>query len=251
MTNLIKTICEPRQLILAWQAPDHLRDRYRWAVGAITRSNGSCGLRYFVPGPEFERLNPGKEYGSLLSLGYQGYPAFDIRSVQHTHGVLEAFLRRVPRRSRPDFEQYRQNFRISPDAQLTDFGLLAVTEAKLPSDGFSFVDMLDVDADQCDLLLEIAGFRYYERNSPFLTQAVGEQIALVHERSNQHDPNAVEVLVRGARIGYINRLQAPTFLGWMHEHRVTGVLERLNGNSDHPRAFIFVHIRSRDEVKAA
>jgi hypothetical protein len=101
--------------------------------------------------------------------------------------------------------------------------------------------MLDVDVDQCDLLLEIAGFRYYERNAPFLTQAVGEQIALVHERSNQHDPNAVEVLVRGARIGYVNRLQAPTFLGWIHEHRVTGVLERLNGNSDHPRAFIFVH----------
>lgn len=249
--NLIKTICEPQQLILAWQAPDHLHDRYRWAVGAITRSNGTCGLRYFVPGPEFERFNPEKDYFSLVDLGYRGYPAFDLRSAQHTHGVIEAFLRRVPPRSRPDFGQYRQNFRISPEARLTDFGLLAVTEAKLPSDGFSFVDMLDVNADQCDLLLEIAGFRYYADDAPFLTQALGDQITLKHEPDNEHDSKAVEVSVRGVRIGYINRLQAPTFLQWMREHRVTGVLERLNGKSDHPRAFIFAHVHSVGEAKAA
>jgi hypothetical protein len=32
----IKTICEPKKLILAQQAPNRLQDRYRWAVGAIS-----------------------------------------------------------------------------------------------------------------------------------------------------------------------------------------------------------------------
>jgi hypothetical protein len=149
VTNWIKSICEPKKLILAWQAPDHLHNRYRWAVGVITPAEGHYNFRYLSPGSEFERFNHGKKYASLLDLGYKGYPAFNSRTSEHTHGVLEAFLRRVPPRSRPDFERYRQNFRISPDVKLTDLGLLAVTEAKLPSDGFSVVDMLDPDADNC------------------------------------------------------------------------------------------------------
>jgi hypothetical protein len=251
VTNWIKTICEPKELILAWQAPDHLKERYRWAVGAITRSDGHYSLRYFAPGSEFESFNPGWNYASLLQLGYKGYPAFSLRVTEHTHGVLEAFLRRVAPRNRSDFDLYRQNFRISPDAELSDFGLLAVTEAKLPSDGFSVVYMLDPDAEQCDLVLEIAGFRYYVKNAPFLTAAIGERVELAHEPTNHRDPNAVEILVRGVRIGYMNRLQARTFLQWMHEGRVSCVLERLNGSSDRPRAFIFAHIRSREEAKAA
>ena len=251
MTNLIKTICEPKQLILAWQAPDHLHERYRWAVGVIAPSNGNYTLSYFGSEGEFERYNPGRRFASMLDLGYQGYPAFDPHVTVHSRGVLEALMRRVPPRSRSDFDRYLQNFRLSPDARLTDFGLLAVTEAKLPSDGFSVVDMLDVDAQDCDLFLEIAGFRYHAPNAPFLTEAVGERIAFVHEPTNEYDPNAVQVVVCGNRIGYINRLQAPTFLRWMDQHRVTGVLERLNGNLDHPRAFIFAHIHSRDEAKAA
>jgi hypothetical protein len=211
----------------------------------------SYSLRYFAPGSEFESFNPGWNYASLLQLGYKGYPAFSLRVTEHTHGVLEAFLRRVAPRNRSDFDLYRQNFRISPDAELSDFGLLAVTEAKLPSDGFSVVDMLDPDAEQCDLLLEIAGFRYYVKNAPFLTAAIGERVELAHEPTNHRDPNAVEILVRGVGIGYMNRLQARTFLQWMHEGRVSCVLERLNGNSDRPRAFIFAHIRSREEAKAA
>jgi hypothetical protein len=251
VTNLIKTVCEPRLLILAWQAPDQFGVRHRWAVGEISLSGVGCVLRYFQPGAEFERFNPGRTYDELSALGYQGYPAFNPRQRVHTQGVLAAFMRRVPPRNRADFAEYRHVFRVSAEVTLSDFGLLAVTEAKLPSDGFSLVDPLDPGVPSCDLYLEVAGFRYWGSKLPYLREALGERIQLVHELGNSHDPNAVELLLRGSRIGYINRLQAPTFLSWIDDARVDASFEHLNGSDDRPRAFIFARIRAREASRAA
>jgi hypothetical protein len=251
VTNLIHTIGEPQRLILAWQAPDHLGNRYRWAVGVVSPVANDWHLRYFEAGSEFEQFNPGEPYESLIALGYKGYAAFDPGTKVHTLGVLAAFMRRVPPRNRADFGEYRSAYHLSPEATLSDIGLLAVTEAKLPSDGFSLVDTLDPHIGHCDLFLEVAGFRYYSAEIPFLSGALGEQIQLSAEPTNQQDPNAIMVLVRRSRIGYINRLQAPTFLRWMTEGRVHGFLERLNGSTNRPRAFIFVRVDPKEASRAA
>lgn len=251
MTNLIETVCDPGRLVLAWQAPDHLGERYRWAVGEISLKGPDCILRYFDRGEEFERFNSGRNYRSMLALGYEGYPAFNPLHEVHTQGVLAAFMRRVPPRSRSDFAQYRSSFRLSPKAVLTEFSLLAVTEAKLPSDGFSLVDTLDPEISRCDLYLEVAGFRYWGAKLSFLSEALEEPVLLVQEPDNKFDPNAVSIHVRDARIGYINRLQAPTFVQWMSEGRVVGSLEHLNGTAERPRAYIFVRVYPRKSASRA
>jgi hypothetical protein len=238
--NWIERVSEPRRLFLAWQAPDHMNDRHRWAVGVLEPAGDDCTLRYFYSGSGFERQNPGRSFDQLLGLGYHGYPAFPLRRETHVGGVLSAFMRRLPPRTRSDFEEYKRQFRLSPGLSISDFALLGRTEAKLPSDGFSVVDPLDAAADHCDLMLEVAGYRYYAKD---VRIAPGDPVAIQAEPSNAFDPDAVMICDGGLKIGNINRLQAGTFQQWLTDRRVSGVVERLNGPPERPRAFIFVRVR--------
>jgi len=250
MENWIEHISQPLRLFLAWQAPDHLNDRFRWAVGVLGPREGVTALRYFQNGSEFEAFNQGRTFERLLALGYRGYPGFSLRREVHDKGVLEALMRRLPPRSRQDFGDYKRQFRLPSQLELSDLALLARTEAKLPSDGFSVVDPLDAETEWCDLLLEIAGFRYYVPSEP-LQPDVGCPIEITPEPDNQFDPSAVQICMRSRKIGNVNRLQAATFLRWLVERRVSGALERLNGTPDKPRAYIFVRVRPAANRAAA
>lgn len=46
MGNWIEVASEPRKLFLAWQAPDHMDNRFRWAVGELTARNTGFSFRY-------------------------------------------------------------------------------------------------------------------------------------------------------------------------------------------------------------
>jgi hypothetical protein len=247
--NWIEHICEPQRLLLAWQAPDQFGNRFRWAVGEISRTKDDYLFRYFE-GPEFESFNQGKSYSKLLSMGYHGYPAFDPREINHTRNVLAPFLRRLASRGRSDFDAYTRYYHLHPDVQISDFALLGITEAKLPSDGFSLVNTLDEAAPSCDLFLEVAGHRYYRENLPG-GSLIGKSVELIPEPNNKHDPNAVMVRLHKKCIGYINRLQTRTFKAWISEDRVSALIERLNGDIDRPRLFIFVRVKPRRQERVA
>src|SRR5882757_7708851 len=88
--NWLEYICEPKRLILAWQAPDQFGVRFRWAVGEISQESAGFEFRY-IEGSEFETLNQGKNAAELQRLGYRGYPAFDTRQTRHAQSVLAAF----------------------------------------------------------------------------------------------------------------------------------------------------------------
>lgn len=241
MQKWLQHTTDPAQLILAWQPDDAMGDRFRWAVGEVTPLAGGCKLRYFS-GEEFERLNDGRDYCLLFDLGYRGYPGFQPRAGEHTGGVAEAFMRRLPPRSRTDFPTYQAHFRIPPEANISTMALLGITEAKLPNDGFSLVDPLNSQTGPVDLMNEVAGHRYYMAG---LTQAcaIGDEVKISAEPENSHDRGAVQFCVGGAKIGNVNRLQAPAFLGWLRSNSVTGTIERINGKPDRPRIFVFVEVR--------
>jgi hypothetical protein len=238
--NWIDHIVDPSRLLLAWQAPDQFENRFRWAVGEITRDESKYMLRY-LQGAEFESLNQGRTEPQLRALGYRGYPAFDPGQTIHTSNVVPAFLRRLPPRRRSDFKDYKEQFRLRAERDVSDFALLAVTEAKLPSDGFCLVDPLDDDSLPRELLLEVAGHRHY-RNALPRPPLIGESVEFLPEPDNIKDPNAVIVRIGEQCIGYINRLQTKAFLRWIAQGRVTGVVERVNGSTDWPRVFTFVRV---------
>jgi hypothetical protein len=239
MENWIEQVSEPRLLYLAWQAPDHLNDRHRWAIGVLTPTGNDCILRYIYAGHYFESINLDRNFNELLALGYEGYPAFPLRRELHPR-VMSTFLRRLPPRTRSDFDEYKYRFRLGSKLSISNFALLGRTEAKLPSDGFSVVDPLDAEADQCDLMLEIAGYRYYCKDTHLV---VGTPVTIQPEPQNRFDRNAVEVCVGDNKIGNINRLQAGTFRRWLATRKVSAVIEYLNGQADKPRAFVFVRVR--------
>lgn len=245
--NWIEHICEPRRLILAWQAPDDTGMRFRWAVGDLTPEADAIKLRYFS-GEEFLRLNQGKTVDELNALGYRGYPGFRVKDAVHTNGVFEAFMRRLPPPSRPDFAEYRQHFRLKSESTISNFAMLGYTEAKLPSDGFSVVNPLDCRDDQFELMLEVAGYRYYAKETSPIS--MGDLVSFKPEPSNEHDRNAVMVCVNGHRIGYVNRLQAPAFRNWFNDRQIEAVVERVNGNADRPRVFFFVRVRNSRQAAA-
>jgi hypothetical protein len=236
----IRTICEPQRLLLAWQGSDPDGDRTRFAVGELLFEAGECTLRY-LSGEEIERAR---------ALGFSGYPAFDIDQTEHRKGVLAAFMRRLPPRSRADFDAYQAQFRLKSDLVMSDFALLAYTEAKLPSDGFSIVNPLTGLCGPCEFLLEVAGYRHLARG---LKQALslGQDLKFVAEPTNQWDPSAVRVEANSELIGYVNRLQASAFLRWIKDGVVEGFLERLNGSTAKPRVFMFVRVSAERADQAA
>lgn len=249
MAHLIEALCEPRQLFLAWQSPNlDPKKRYRWAVGLIVPRASEFTLHYFRSGQEFEEHNQGRPYRELADLGYAGYPAFDPAQKDHEVGVRAALMRRLPPRQRSDFGDYLRLFHLPENAPLSDLSLLGRTEATLPSDGFSLVDPLDGGAAACDVLLEVAGYRHYAGDAP---AAVGEAVEILREPDNSFDPDAVELRVQGIRLGYVNRLQARAFHGWLEHASIDAWVERLNGTSERPRAFIFVRVRPSQRRAAA
>jgi hypothetical protein len=246
--NWITTVQEPRALFLAWQAPDHFNQRFRWAVGRLVPTADGLELHYFSD-EEFPQFNDGMPADAVRALSYEGFPSFDTRQPVHRSGVADAFMRRLPPQSRADFRDFMKQFRLAPDGPLSPLALLGRTEAKLPSDGFSVVDPLDPSQETCDLMLEIAGFRYYVKEQP-LGVGVGHKVTVSAEPDNPRDPGAVKISLGDRKIGNINRLQAPTFLRWLKDRKVTAVLERLNGKPDRPRAFIFARVRPAMRVAA-
>jgi hypothetical protein len=246
--NWIEHICEPQRLILAWQAPDNLNDRFRWAVGEVKADRDDLlALRYFV-GREFECVNQGRTSEELARLGYRGYPGFRVKDLLHMN-VRDAFMRRLPPRSRSDFADYKAYFRLKPDRQISDLAMLGYTEAKLANDGFSVVNPLECAGDRFDLMIEIAGYRYYMQEHPPLH--VGDTVTFRAEPTNEHDPNAVLIRGEDHRIGYVNRLQAPVFLDWLDSRSINAVVERINGSQDRPRVFLFVRVVRHRSLVAA
>lgn len=239
MDRWINHISEPSRLLLAWQGPDPNGERTRFAVGELLLSDGEYTLRY-LNGPEVEQAR---------KLGFVGYPAFKPDQQEHRQGVLAAFLRRLPPRTRPDFDAYKAQFRLKPDVGLSDFALLAYTGARLPSDGFSVVNTLEDVRAPSELVLEIVGHRHWV--SKLKSQLrVGEALDLVLEPTNQWDKNAVVVKAHGEIVGYVNRLQTAAFHKWLRESSVEATLDRLNGSSDRPRAYMFVRVRNTNQAAA-
>ena len=239
---LISHVATPERLILAWQAPDELGDRFRFAVAEITCEDARFSLRYFE-GEEYDRLNPGKSWDLLESFGFRGYPGFSQTKSKHSVGVYEAMLRRLPPRSRSDFPQYQRALRIAPAVQLTDFQLLALSEAILPSDGFSIVDPLNPDAQTHEMILEVAGYRYYAKDYFPSAPQPGDRVEILPELNNVYDPHAVMIRLEGMKAGNVNRLQAKAFERWAREGRLAAWVDRLNGTAEKPRLLLFVSLR--------
>ena len=201
----------------------------------------------------FPGLNKGRSVDELNATGYRGYPAFGphVQKITPFHeGVLAAFMRRLPPEKRSDFPRYLAHHFLPETARPSAFSLLAVTGARLPSDGFSLVDSLDPYSTSVDAIVEIVGARHHFQG---LRKAqAGDPIQLLPEPNNVFDSHAVMVYCRGELIGYVGRHQAQTVGTWIKgPHCLQCWLARLNGTESSPRVFAFVRLRPQSMCNAA
>ena len=234
--NLIEHIIEPRRLWLVWRpGPSDLRQTRR-VVGEITRDGATSPvrLRYITDTPDF---------AAAKADGFEGYPAFPLKAVEHTSNVLEAFLRRLPPRSREDFGDYLTRHRLPGAFPNSDMALLGYTGAKLPGDGFELCLDLSDARPPFEIVFEVAGFRYQSeiRASDVY---VGDPVTFKLDVENPHDPYAVAIFYTGIKIGYISRAYNKAFCNWVKRgYSISGTVERINGKPERPLVYIFVVVR--------
>ncbi len=238
--NFIKHIIEFDQLKLVWQSendPNHSR----YVVAVLLRQSNDVQLKYLEKTPDFKKA---------LELGFTGYPAFSLEREIHASGVLEAFQRRLPPRTRSDFDKYLEMFRLPQGAEISDFALLGYSGAKLPGDEFSLIPSFEDVEQECELLMEVAGFRH-ETQVPIDKIQLNSIVNFEREDTNQYDKNAVKILLNGNKIGYVTRSLLSQFNRWLDEGRIIGAkIERKNGQPEKPIIYVFVELKERHAAVA-
>ncbi len=236
--NLIQNIREPHRLLLCWQAPEG-KDRTLFIIAEILNENKKYTFRY---------LRNTSDFMKATNLGFSVYPAFRGKEKLYDSGVLEAFMRRITPKTRKDFPEYLKKFRLPPNIKIDDFTLLGYTGAKLASDGFSVVNPFENTEASAEMLIELAGTRYFESLKLELIH-LDDEVMLIPEPTNKYDRDAILCMVESQKIGYIKRGQTLAFHKWLSDKSiiVTANVERINGNSDRPIIYVFVKLRNGEK----
>lgn len=230
--HFIEHIIEPNKLLLAWQSSDE-NHRTRYIVAELNRvENEQIILSYLVNTEDFRIAQ---------SKGFNSYPAFPDTNKTYNH-VLDAFMRRLPPRTRGDFPQYLEGLRLKPNVQLSDFALLGYSGAKLPSDGFSIIHPFNNANSSCELLIEAAGFRHIKKNHDIEIN-IGDHASFSKEFHDITQEEAVQIITNNKHIGYVNRGLIPTFLYWLQTGRIADAwVEKINGIPGKPTVYIYVKV---------
>jgi hypothetical protein len=232
--NFLRHVVEPERLLLIWQPSDE---------GAPVRTRRIVGEVFLEPDGQgvFRYLKATPDFAAARAAGFKGVPAFPLEQDETRQGVIESLLRRLPPRKREDFAEYLAQHRLPSPFRHSDFALLGYTGARLPSDGFALVPVFPAHAVPCDCLLEIAGLRHVFSGDMAAIRE-GDPLTLQTNAENPVDPNALAVLHRGQKIGYVNRAMLPQFHAWLRDHVVKVTVERLNGKPDRPLIYAIVRV---------
>jgi len=228
--HLIEHTFSPTRLLLAWQAPDS-NDRSHFVVGELRERDALVSFRYLTNAEDFRKA---------VALGFACYPAFRKHEREYTEGVMSAFLRRLPPRSRGDFPRFLKQWCLAPDAALSDFALLAYSGAKLPYDGFSVVWPMDEVGAPGEVLLEVAGFRY--QGVPTSELSPDMQVRFFPEPENEVDHKAIRIEAGGRKIGYVKRAQRDAVASWLARCDVEASIDRFNGTAERPVVYVFCRL---------
>lgn len=236
---LINKIFEPNYLLIIWQEQvNKVNTGTRFIVGKIIRENNSYILRYNESSQAFK---------DAVNKGFAPSIAFRKTNKEYDEGVIDIFLKRIPSKSRSDFDKYLEYYRIHPSLknEMSDFAILGYTGGRLPSDGFSFLYDFENATFPCQVPIEIAGFRHYSFCSISPEEIKGKQVRFIADNGNQFDSDAVKITCANNQetIGYVPRGQNATFLKWLNNGRsINGTIERVNGNPSKPNALVIASI---------
>lgn len=232
----IQHIIEPNRVWLVWQTSLPGHQRLRRFVGEVRNTTENNGVT-------FRYLEGTNDLQLAKNEGFEGFPAFKLNSTEHTQGVLEAFMRRLPPRNREDFNEYLARHRLPDDFKFSDLALLAYTGAKLPGDGFEFCPDLNEARPPLELVIEIAGFRH-QSSVKSDDLVLGDAVTFALEPDNPSDSQAIAIYYANCRIGYVGRTHTQSFHHWISKgYSIEAKIERINGKPERPLIYLFVTVR--------
>ncbi|MBB5501562.1 hypothetical protein [Paraburkholderia sp. MM5384-R2] len=227
-------IREPSRLLLTWQPPiSEPHARTRRVVAEIVPSDEGTVLRYL---PETD------DYKAAVECGFVGYPAFRPSTVEHRHGVLDAFTRRLPPRRREDFGDFLAKHRLPDPFPLSDLALLGYTGAALPSDGFAVVPDFPDQPGSFDYVTELAGVRHVHGLN-LSDVSAGDEVEFAVDRENPIERDALFVVHHGKPLGYVNRALRARVAKWASTGHLSAKIERLNGKPERPLVYVRLEYR--------
>jgi hypothetical protein len=236
----IEHIIEPEKLLLSWQPPSGA-DRLRRIVAELRRRGDDADLVY---------LRQSDDYIDAMRHGFKEYPGFSADG--DLKNVLPVFMKRLPPRSRRDFDAFLSAIRIKPGSRISDFALLGYAGGKLPGDDFYIIHPFDEARPPFEFLLPVAEYRYYQDAVPVGTIEVGMEARLELDPSNPRDPDAVRVVlpdVADSTAGYVCRGLLPQVRRWLRSGwGVRAAVERKNGASNAPMLYLYVTIRLPEQL---
>ena len=232
MTSMITDPIQTRRALLTWQRPlEQPGSRDRFAVAELEQCEGGVAFSYL----DEDSLAP------ALEVGFRGYPGLALGDTHEADTALDVLSRRLPPRDRPDFHDFMETFGLSPQADFSDLSLLAYTGARVTSDSFGVTETFDGFDRHFRYVFDVSGYRHYRNDA--LDLGIDEPVVFRHEPANEYDSHAVEVARQdGARLGYVNRLQAQTVRGWIERGSIDACVFSLNGRSAYPRLFVMADI---------
>lgn len=229
--NKIEHIIEPKRLFLVWQQDFYEKD-IRCRVAELVNVAGNVELHY---------LFNTEDFNFALENDFDGFPAFSIDQKKHDVGVLAVFMRRLPPRSRSDYHLFLDALRLPESAKnLSDFALLDYAEAKLPGDTFSIINAFEEVEAPCEFITEVARILHHDAKD--INLVVGTEVNFIIEPDNPVEPDAVKIMIGETHIGYVNRVQRESFVRWLRQNKVKGVIDKINGDKDKRRVKIFVTV---------
>jgi hypothetical protein len=229
----IEHIVEPDRLLLSWQTAS---ERMRMFVAELIRSGDDANLVY---------LKESEDFSKAQSLGFKDYPGFDIEKDVHKN-VLTSFMKRLPPRTRGDFGRFLEALRIKFGAKvdISDFALLGYSKAKLPDDDFTVIHPFENASPPFELLLPVQGYRHYQEQLPLTSLSDDMQACFEAEPDNQHDPEAIKIIINDVIAGYVCRGLTGSFHEWMQGGlAISAYVERINGAEQNPEIYLYVSVK--------
>ncbi|MBN1807339.1 MAG: HIRAN domain-containing protein, partial [Sedimentisphaerales bacterium] len=185
------------------------------------------------------------DFSKAQSLGFNGYPGFDIKVNIHKN-VLTSFMKRLPPRSRGDYIRFLDALRIKPEAKdkISDFALLGYSGAKLPDDDFTVIHPFENASVPFELMLPVEGYQHYQDELPLTELSTDMPADFEAERDNPRDPEAIKIIIDGVKVGYVCRGLNASFQQWMQSGlTISAFVERINGTGQDPKIYLYVSVK--------
>lgn len=227
--NYIRHIVEPRKILLAWQTAAGTGKKRR-IVAEIIKENNDIRLEY---------LTHTNDFNEALALGFSRYPGLPVRDKIHSN-VMDVFSKRLPPRTRNDFNKYLNSLRIPDDIELSNFALLGYSGARLPDDDFVFIHPFDTAKAPFEFLMLIPDFSY-DRTCR-LTVKEGTPVIFEKEGNSSAVPG-IKIMSEDKKIGHVDPVLLPRFHKWIDGGlSISPVIERVNGSKDKMKIYLFVSV---------